>query len=441
MTKRISSNAHLVEKIKAGSQDPDDFVALADFFFSTDRGEEAISVCQQALALPLSYFQKARISVELGWILYEMGREVEALPLARSAIGLLLEETENTEVLAYRGRSQSLIALCIWFAKHEDDKAKEAARVGVECYERVIDGTPDFAEIGGVYFDAARLQNLLGNNKLAIELCESSLQSALEEPQRLSCLNLLAECLQSEERLVEAEKTLEEAFLHADADKGVLPSLYFTLGLIQRSTNRLAQAKETFQKSLSTLKTHPYLHHDRAFCTDIYWNLGELDYYLEKPSQALNAFEQILAYHPDDDLDHRNALLWLGWCHQAMERPERAMEYFEKVLVSPNVSETEKISAKKGLAWNRGQIHYGAEEYKEAAVLFEEVLGYQSDDDPDRYNTLLWLGHCYFAVGDYGKARDCYAPVTISPHAVDVDREAARKALSNLTQPSGNTLH
>ncbi|MGH7770984.1 MAG: tetratricopeptide repeat protein, partial [Candidatus Binatia bacterium] len=98
-------------------------------------------------------------------------------------------------------------------------------------------------------------------------------------------------------------------------------------------------------------------------------------------------------------------------------------------------------SAKKGLAWNLGKIHYEAEDYKEAAALFEEVLGYQLDDDPDRYNTLVWLGHCYFAIGDNGKALDCYEKVTISPHAVDLDKEAAQKALSDLPQPSGKTVH
>jgi tetratricopeptide (TPR) repeat protein len=426
---KMEDEVVLRRRIADGSQDPDDYLALADLFLSTDRDEEAISVCQQALALPLTHFQRARVCAELGWAFYELGRQAEALPLAQTAIGLLSEETENAEVLACRGRSQSLLAHCMWLKKDEDAKAKEAARVGLEYYERVINGTPSFPEIGVVYHDAARLHSLLGNTKIAILFCERCLQCELKEPQRLWCLNLLADCLRCEERLAEAESTLQEAFLHVDADKGTLPALYLTLGLIQRSSNRPAEARETFQKVLAALKKHKYLHDDPAFLTDIYWNLGELEYYAENLSEALKAFQQILVYHPDDDLDHRNALLWFGYCYQAMEEPQKAMEYFEKVLVSPNVSETEKISAKKGLAWNLGKIHYGVEEYREAATAFEEVIGYQSDDDRDRYNTLVWLGHCYFAIGDNGKARDCYEKVLASPHASDTDRISAQKGL------------
>ncbi|MGI0015256.1 MAG: tetratricopeptide repeat protein, partial [Nitrososphaera sp.] len=347
MSKRISPDQgraeELRQKIASGSQDPDNYLALSDLLLATGRDEEAISVCQQALALSLTNFQEARVSVELGWAFFELGRQVEALPLAQSAIDLLSEETENAELLTCRGKSQSLLAHCMWLKKDEDAKAKEAARVGLECYERVINGTPGFPEIGVVYHDAARLHSLLGNTKTAIEFCERCLQCELEEPQQLWCLNLLADCLRCEQRLAEAESTIQEAFSHADADKGTLPALYLTLGLIQRSSNRPAEARETFQKALAALKAHRYLSNDPSFCTDIYWNLGELDYYAENLTEALKTFEEILFYHPDDDLDHRNALLWIGSCYQAMGEPQKAMDYFNKVLLL-NVSEREKIS-------------------------------------------------------------------------------------------------
>lgn len=410
-------------------------------YFREVMTEEAISVCQRALALPLTHLQKARISVQLGWVFFELGRQVEALPLAQTAIKLLSQERETAQVLACQGRSQSLLGHCMWLKKDEDAKAKEAARTGLEHYKRLIDTTPGFAEIGIVYHDAARLHSLLGDTKNAIDFCERCLQCELEEPQRLWCLNLLAECLRCEERFAEAERTVVEAFSHLDSDKGTLPALLLTLGLIQRYSNRPAEARETFHRAIAALKVHPYLSNDPSFYTDIYWNLGELDYYAENLTDALKAFEEILFYHPDDDLDHRNALLWIGSCYQAMGKPRKAMNYFNNVLVSPNISDTERVSAKKGLAWNLGKIHYEAEEYSEAIPLFEEVLGYQLDDDPDRYNTLLWLGHCYFAIGDNAKARDCYEQVTISPHAVEADKEAARKSLTNVPKLPGKTFH
>jgi tetratricopeptide (TPR) repeat protein len=438
---KSKDEADLRHRIAAASQDPEDYLALADLFLSTNRDEEAISICQQAFALPLTQFQRAKISAELGWIFYELGRQSEALTTAQSAIKLLSEETENAEVLACIGRSQSLLAHCMWLKKDEDAKAKEAARVGIECYERVITENPPFPELGVAYYDVARLHSLLGNTRIAIEFCERCLQCELDEPRRLWCLNLLADCLRCEGRLAEAERILQEAFLHAEADKGTMPALYLTQGLIQRSSNRFGDARDTFQKALAALKTHRYLSEDPSFCSDIYWNLGELDYQSGTFNEALESFRQILVYHPDDDFDHRNALLWFGYCYQAMEEPQKAADYFRKVLASPNVSDAEEISAKKGLAWNLGKIHYAEQEYREAASLFEEVVDYQADDDRDRYNTLLWLGHCYFAVGDHSKARECYSQITHSAVAVNFDKEAAQEALLKLPQPAGKTLH
>lgn len=429
----------LRRRIADGSQDPDDYSKLGDLLIDAGRYEDAVALYQRALNLPLTNLQKARVSTELGWIFYEVGPQEEALKLAQSVIAFLSPEQESPEVLAYRGASQSLIAHCVWSS--DAKSGEEAARLALSWLKRLMIEAPDFEEMAAAYYDAARLQNLLGNATEALVLCEKCLQYQLRERERLSCLSIYGEALRQEGRFEEAEQTLEKIVQDVSADRGALANLYFSLGLIRRSTNRLAEARETFEKALGTLRADPYLHDDLHFLIQIHWNLGELYYQSEDLEKALKAFQQILAYNPEDNIDHRNALLWVGYCYQAMRDSSKALDYFREVSASPHASDTEKASARKGLAWNLGKIHYGAEEYREAAPLFEQVLGYQLDDDPDRYSTLLWLGHCYFAIGDNAKARDCYEKVTVSPHAVDLDKEAAREALSNVPQHSGKTLH
>ena len=432
----------LRRRIADGSQDADDYLDLADLLFSGSRDEEAIFTCKQALNLPLTPFQEAKVSVALGWIYFELVRQTEAIAQAESAIGLLAQEVDNVEVVACRGRSQSLLALSLWWGQeNEDTRTKEAARVAIEYYEQVIERAPDFAEKGEVHYEVARLYNLLGNNRIAIEHCKRCLESELEERERLACLNLLAECYRSEGQLSEADTTVQEAFLHVHANEGTLPALYFTHGLVQRSLNLFAEARQSFEQAIEALKGDRRLSNDVSFFSDIYFNIGELDYYSDKPGEALRAFEKIIAYYPNDNRNRRNALLWIGWCYQATEEYQRAIDSFKKVLGSPDISENEKTSASQSLAWNQGKIHYGVEEYREAAVFFQEVLGYQVDDDRDRYNTLLWLGHCYFAIGEFVKARDCYSQVTLSPHAADLDKEAAREALSYLSQSPRKPVH
>ena len=446
MTKSHSSQpdeeeADLRRRITAGSHDPEDYLALARLLMSSDCGEEAIAVCRSALALPVTDFQKSRVSSELAWMFYGMGRHGEALQSAQSALTLLPVEAALPETLACRARSYSVIALCEWANKEEHIKSKESARLAVQCYEQLMREAPDFSEMKTMYRDAAELQSLLGNNKLGIDLSEKYLKCELEDGERAEGLNQLADLLRCENRIVEAETVLEQAFLLANGDKQLLPALYFSQGLLKRANDRSEEARNSFEKALATLKdsSSPYV--DPNFWADAYWNLGELSCQAKNYSEAIKAFEKILVYHPQEDLDHRNALLWIGSCYEAQEKPQEAITCFKKVLALTSVSETEKITAKKGLAWNIGKIHYGQQEYEEAAAAFEEVAGYQSHEDPERYNTLHWLGHSYLGIRNYERARNCYAQITESPYATDFDKEGAKKALSELPERGETTVH
>lgn len=80
------SEETLRRKLADGSQDPDDYLAFADLFLTASRAGEAISVYRQALALALTPFQRARVSVALAWTLYEMGQRADAISLGQSAI-------------------------------------------------------------------------------------------------------------------------------------------------------------------------------------------------------------------------------------------------------------------------------------------------------------------------------------------------------------------
>ena len=68
--------------------------------------------------------------------------------------------------------------------------------------------------------------------------------------------------------------------------------------------------------------------------------------------------------------------------------------------------------------------------------MFEEVAADQVVDDPERYNTLLWLGHSYLGAEDYQRARNCYKEIVESPLATSFDKEAAEKALSKISNLS-----
>ncbi|MBI4487787.1 MAG: tetratricopeptide repeat protein [Deltaproteobacteria bacterium] len=427
----VQDEAELQRRVAAGSQDPEDYRNLADLLLATGRYEEAVALYRRVLNLPLRNFPKARVSMELGWIFCEMGQQAEALPLAQTAIGLLSREPETPGVLACRGASQSLLAHCISIT--DANAGAEAAALALKWLGQAMVEDADFEGKAIAYVDAGRLYNLLGNTQEAIRLCEKCLQQELKDVERLSCLIVYGEALRREERFTEAEQVIEEAFQYVKGYKGMLPGLYLDLGLIQRFTNRLAEARETFQQALKARRANPYLCNDQHSCSEIYWNLGEVCYDLGDHREATTAFQKVLVYHPEDDYSHRNALLWLGECFKATGDHSKARGCFEEVLTSPAVSDAEKTSARKGL----GEVFYESQEYREAAREFEEVVAYYHEDGPERCNALLWLGQCYFATRDNTKAGECYEGVLVSQHASDAEKASARKGLGKLYYEAG----
>src|SRR3989338_2129341 len=108
------AEASLREKIADGSQDPEDYRNFVRILVSAGNYEEAILLYKRALNLPLKNFEKASLSVELGWFLYEMGDVEQAQTLAQTAASVLSNEPESPEVLLTRGMGQSLLAHCVW---------------------------------------------------------------------------------------------------------------------------------------------------------------------------------------------------------------------------------------------------------------------------------------------------------------------------------------
>jgi tetratricopeptide (TPR) repeat protein len=80
--------------------------------------------------------------------------------------------------------------------------------------------------------------------------------------------------------------------------------------------------------------------------------------------------------------------------------------------------------------WNIAGLCYELGDYEKAARIFENVLGYHSQDDVHYWNALTWLGHCHKAAGDYDKAREYFQSVLASPRASDADKISAREGLA-----------
>jgi len=499
----------LRQKIAAGSQDPDDYRNLTDLLFPSGRYDEAIALYQQALTFPLTDFKKAQLSIELGWIYYDIGQRAQATTLAREALSLLSTEPKSPEVLYCLGASQALLSLSHSFA--DPNAGTETARFAIDWLEKAIADDSDFRDKPYAYIDAARMHSMLGNMDEAIDHCEKCLGQEINQMQRISCLIVYAQCLQGKERFVEAEQAIAEAFRYGKNYKSGFYTLYMELGAIQRFTSQLTESRKSYEQALAALKSDPYFHSDAEILGEIYfnlatvcyelgeyqgavsayrevlrfnskdissywsalywlgrsyeaiedhskardcyaevvasrgaseddkslarnglmWALAKLDYLSGKYTEAAAAFEEIVSHYTKADQDYWSTILWLAYSYEGLGVYEKARTLYEEALDSADTSDADKVIAQKGLTWNSARIAYESGDYKEAAGKFEEVLGQQPETDPDRWNTVIWLGSCYLGLGDYSKEQECYQRVLASRHAADADKLLARQKLTS----------
>lgn len=419
----------LRQKIADGSRDPDDYRNLTDLLFPSGRYDEGIALYKQALTLPLTNCKRAQLSMELGWLYYQTGQRLEASSLAQETLSLLSTEPRTAEVLYYLGASQALLAFCLSF---RDAKARmETAHLALDLLEQAIVDNSDFKDKPHAYIDAARLHIMLGNVDKAIVHCETCLGKNITEMQRISCLIVYAQALQREERFAEAEHAITEAFrCGANYKSGLLQTLYIELGAMQRSTNRLAESKRSFEQALAAAKADPYFHNDGETLGEIYFHLGTACFELGEFGEAISAYKEVLHYDPKDNSSHWNALYWLGRSYEAKEDYREARNCYREVAASPHATKDDRALARKGLISVLAKLAYESGKYEEAAAAFEEVVSHYTEADADYWLAILWLGSCHEGLGAYAKARDFYQQLVASPHAFDEDKAKGRKNLA-----------
>jgi len=430
----------LRQKIADGSQDPDDYRYLTDLLFPSGRYDEAIALCQQALTLPLTSFKKAQLSMELGWIYYDIGQQARATPLAREALALLSTEPKSAEVFYCLGASQALVSHSESF---EDPNAgAEAARLALDWLEKAVAGNSDFKDKPHAYIDAARLHTMLGNLDEAIVYCERCLGQEINETQRISCLIVYAQALQREERFAEAEQAIAEAVRCRKNYTSGLFQIYIELGAIQRFTNRLAESRRSYEQALAALKSDPYFHSDAEILGEIYFNLATVCYELKEYQDAVSAYSGVLRCKSKDIPSYWTTLYWLGRSYEATEDHRGARDCYGEVLASPNATEDDKTLARKGLTWVVAKLDYESGKYKEAAAAFEQLVSHSTMADPDYWPAILWLGSSHEGLGAYTKAQMFYEEALNSAHTSDANKLIAQKghtrSLARLAHESGD---
>lgn len=191
-----------------------------------------------------------------------------------------------------------------------------------------------------------------------------------------------------------------------------IASVLIRMGELEKAENELKEAKvlnpESFDASLGLIFLYSYGQKDRELETEyedflkkahklkpedikISEYLAQFYFYKKQPQEALTIYEDIVKHQPD----YVDALFWLGYLYEDLNRRDDAIKTWKKAL---------QISPKHGQTLNSLGYLY-AEEGKnldEAEGMLKKALA----AEPENGAYLDSIGWVYFKKKDYKKAED-----------------------------------
>jgi tetratricopeptide (TPR) repeat protein len=324
------------------------------------------------------------------------GRENEGLAVLEQAIELPLPDIQRASILAEMG----------WFL-YELGRMERAINMAQRALTHVAQQaeTPEILMVRGLsHATLAQSQHFTDRAasdqaaQLALEALEQFLgEHPTSEDFTGACLHAAGVYMLRGE-YAKAVTLYEKAMQSDPAQRTRLRCLVW-IGSALRSDSRYAQAEDCLKRALTLVEA------DRRVLPNIHLELGKVYRLTSRPEEATVAFEQGLAV-----LDV-NPLL-------------RADRDF--------VTE---------IAWELGYLYYEAKRHGEAINSFREVLRRLPGESYPYYNTLVSLGQCYLATGQYVEARECYEEALAAEHASKEEKEAAQEGLSHLPPLPPRRVH
>ncbi|MEW6296035.1 MAG: tetratricopeptide repeat protein [Candidatus Diapherotrites archaeon] len=230
------------------------------------------------------------------------------------------------------------------------------------------------------------------------------------------------------------------------------------------SENHAINALKCFESLIENLPQEQSDHKIHSCIADIYMKFG--DY-----RKALAAYDIALKLSPDDD-DKIWILTGIASIYSQKKEYDKSLNYFREALQKAKIA---KVPTSK-IYYDMGELFFKENRLDEAKNAFQEalkskdsdpllkgnsiydigifwhlgIIAYRMQDDVNIINYLekvlmiidkrhyyyanshLTLGHYYWSIGDYEKAREHYNQVLIAPRAADEEIEMAKDCLAKI---------
>ena len=425
----------LREKIASGSQNPDDYTALAGWLYEARRFDESLQVLREALRLPLPDLRRADLLTLLGCCVYNGTYDAnQAASLGEQAIALT-QGTETIAALSARAFAQSLIANCSWTA--DSVRAAQTANSALSLFGQVLERrtTLDEVAIYEIHLEAARLNGLLERTEEATRQCKEALALASDKNQRVICMTELGTIHRTAGHLAEARGVFVDAIKSVAAAPHLLFRPYYELGLVEKALGKLPEARAKFRRALGIFEDDPNLPCSGGYLPGIMQEIAEISRDLGDHGGAAKAFQALVDFYPPDQPMHWACLHCLSDCQRELGQLGIAATNLERIVESTQAPIDQRDKARSALQSMRGHIaesHYDRKEYAACIAACESLLPQIEESHVWRPALLELLGHSYLATRKNPQARKYYEAVIASPGASTAQRENAKRGLSKI---------
>ena len=330
-------------------------------------------------------------------------RPAEALDDLQAVFALEPQRSQSPGLLELRG-DYHLVRYelaSVGFADHSDTVA------AANCYERILRETPDYENVGRVYFQLGRLA-LIGND---VQLARERFLAALLAPSRL--VSLSAQCFErlgyiafyEERRLPRALGLLDKAIATCPADGDLL-----WLIQVHLLRSRVLHEQQNYPAAIAAAETAVSLAANKpAAQAEALLTLSELLAGAEERQQEvirhLQHYLQISQVPPGQDVTWARVHELLGDAWFSLGHNGEAVAAWQEALYY-NPDNPWSASVKRRIARSLYQLG----DYRAATQTIEGLLISAEGDNAPAVDFQLYatLGHSRFRLGEYNGARDAF---------------------------------
>ena len=325
----------LIEKIKSGSVNIDDYIELADMYWNEGECNSLFELYGELKKRNLSNNENAFVYHKEGHSLMDCNRTEEAKMAYSASLEMLKNCADSYDCINLKALNHYYLFLLTDATNERQEHAKESL-INLDLATLHDDHQNDKKQ-HLVYSYMADIYLRLGNYEKAISLYNTALDCAATGRDKVWVLSAIASIYGRTNEYDKAMSYFTMALQEAD-ERDATSKIYFDMGIASFDNKRYRDAAESLEEALKTKNSSPSLKNNPEYEIDILWHLGTIAYRIDDEKRLETRFARLFSMMDENHRYYANANITLGHHYLRKGKFEKAREYYNCVLTSPSAS-------------------------------------------------------------------------------------------------------